>query len=81
MTPLHVRTAKPKFTKGEYSLKIQLRIVTINDTCIPRTLVDHGPKLNFKKTEVERVKILLDNRMERLITVTLFLSSSSIVSA
>ena len=76
-----------KITKGEYyseySLEIQLRIVTIYSTCIPtaRTLVDHGPKLNFKKTEVERVKILLDNRMERLITVTLFLSSSSIVSA
>ena len=76
-----------KIIKGEYyseySLEIQLRIVTIYRVCIltARTLVDHGPKLNFKKTEVERVKILLDNRMERLITVTLFLSSSSIVSA
>ena len=72
-----------KITKGEYSFEIQLGIVTIYGTCIPtaRTLANHGLKLHFKKTEVERVKILQDDRMERLITVTLFLSSSSIVSA
>ena len=74
-----------KITKGEYyseySLEIQLRIVTIYLLLGLWWTMVHGTKLNFKKTEVERVKILLDNRMERLITVTLFLSSSSIVSA